>query len=390
GEVPRSVRALDGQPHRAFNSLTGMTSRLLASLDERIARASDPLEDACLRAERASLLARQGHLDLARAELAALHARFDQNPSVVVSAWVSVAEGLVMYFSNLGGLARDKMLRALALSTAAQVCELEALGAAWLAQMDFAHMDLDRMTRNVVLALQRAAPDHHSARSRACLVAAQAYHWAERLDLSLPWYARARQHATSEGDEAMLSALMHNMAWMRAAAARRLSVCGVLDQESVRQAQAGADSVNHFDCLVGTASLSSLVPILRGQVLVLCGRYKEALLVFDEYIPMSVTDGLSRMMCSIFADVAWCRIKTGDTAGARKSALVALESINAETQIDDRAMTHSRLAQVYATLGDSDTADDHRRLGRDDWRVHSQRQLDLVETLNRSLEKNSP
>ena len=47
-----------------------MVSRLLSALETRIARTRDPLQNDCLRAERTTLLARQGRLDEARAELA--------------------------------------------------------------------------------------------------------------------------------------------------------------------------------------------------------------------------------------------------------------------------------------------------------------------------------
>jgi hypothetical protein len=77
-----------------------MTSLLRSALDARIAKTRDPLQNTCQRAERAALLARQGLLDEARAELASIHGRYDGRPNAVVSAWTSLAEGLVIYFEN--------------------------------------------------------------------------------------------------------------------------------------------------------------------------------------------------------------------------------------------------------------------------------------------------
>ena len=93
-----------------------MASQLLASIDARIAAAQDPLDAVCLRAERAGLLARQGDLDEARAELAALHRLHERERHPLVSAWLHLADGLVLHFTNQSAAARDRMLRSLALA----------------------------------------------------------------------------------------------------------------------------------------------------------------------------------------------------------------------------------------------------------------------------------
>ena len=70
-----------------------MVSRLLSALDTRIARTRDPLQNDCLRAERVTLLARQGRLEEARAELARIRARHTAKPNAVLTAWVCLGEG---------------------------------------------------------------------------------------------------------------------------------------------------------------------------------------------------------------------------------------------------------------------------------------------------------
>ena len=119
-----------------------MASPLLASIDARMAATQDPLDAICLRVERAGLLARQGDLDEARAELALLQALHERRRHPLVSAWLHLADGLVLHFTNQSAAARDRMLRSLALSTAIQSRPVQALSAAWLAQIGF------RMTFN--------------------------------------------------------------------------------------------------------------------------------------------------------------------------------------------------------------------------------------------------
>ena len=340
------------------------------------------MEHTCARAERATLLARQGRLDDARAELASIHARYDGRPNAVVSAWTSLAEGLVAFHSDFGASARDKMLRAHALSSAAGDRRVRALSAAWLAHLNYLDDAFEPMVRHLCVAPTEAPPDFASALARACLVTAQSYHWADRFDLARPWYAKARQHATDEGDETLLSALMHNMAWLRATQARRLAVCGVTDREQVLQVLPGAESTEHFDRRVGTASLRSLIPILRTHVLSLLDRHADALQLFDTHWATALAEGLAWMQCGMRAETAWCRLHVGDVVGARRDAHEAREHLAECVQPGDSAAAHGRLAQVLGALGDAAAAAHHRDRAGADWQAHTERQLRLLALLS--------
>ncbi len=358
-----------------------MNSRLLSALDARIKKARDPVENACLRAEKAALLARQGHLDDARAELHDLRARFDSRPHAVVSAWASLAEGLVAYFEDLSASARDKFMRALALSTAVHSVHLRALSAAWLAHIEYVEQDFESMAHHLAIARAEFNSSTNDVRSRASLVTAQAYHAANRLDLALPWYARAREYASQEGDEATLSALMHNMTWLHATHARRIAVSGEAHSVELTQVLLGAESTGNLDTLIGTASLTSLVPMLRAHVLVLLDRHVEALALFEEYIDSSLAEGLSRIQCAVLAEMAWCRMHTGDQARALADAESIEREIGRCRFPDERAAAHGRLGQVYALAADEDSARRHRRCADADWSAHTINQGRLLSLL---------
>lgn len=358
-----------------------MPSRLLQELNARIAKCRDPLQHTCLRAEKAALLARQGQLEQARAELVAIHARYDRQPNALVSAWVSLAEGLIFFYSDFGGQARDKLLRAHALSTAVGDKWVRALSAAWLAHFSYLEQDFNPMANNLSTAFADVPTGGHSALARASLVTAQSYHWAERFDLAKPWYSKARQHAAVEGDETLISALMHNMAWLRVAQARRLATSGMKNPLEVRQILLGADSTEAFDQLVGTASLRSLVPILRAHVLTLLDRHVEALELFDTNLDVALSEGLGRIHCGMLAEIAWCRVSVGDAVGARRDAADAERSATVCVQPDETAAAHGRLAQVFLALENSESANYHRTRAEADWQEHSKQQLELVALL---------
>ena len=102
--------------------MSAMTSRLLARLASRIAATRDPVEAACLRAQRSVYLARQGNRDEAESVVKAIRADFDATPNAAVTAWVSLAEALILFYSHPGPQAMDRLKRAHALSCRPTIC----------------------------------------------------------------------------------------------------------------------------------------------------------------------------------------------------------------------------------------------------------------------------
>jgi hypothetical protein len=365
-----------------------MKSRLLSQLDAAIAAAApQSVQTDCLRAERACLLARQGQLAEARSVVAALQAHYATKAHPAISAWLSLGEGLVSYYSDLNRSARDKMSRACALSAAARETRLHALASAWLSHLDYVDQDFPAMARHVGEAFQSAADDDHGARARASLVVAQAYHFGGRFDSAQPWYARARQHANAEGDEAMLSAVMHNMAGLLTSESWQSVLRGGVDGDVTRRATLGVESTGNFDALVGTASLSALVPLLRAQVSSQQGRWAEAVGLYEAHFSDGLLQGLDRMRAFLGADLAWCRLQLGQTEQALKDALAAEVAAAHDRDADDRAAAHTRLSQVFGQLNRAEAAARHRELAAVDWRVHERDQALAVSLMDKLLTK---
>jgi hypothetical protein len=369
--------------------MTTPPSRLLARLDADIVAERIPLRADLLRAERAAYLARQGQTDEAKTVVATLHQKYHGHPNLEMSAWMSLVEGLVSYFIDMGPAAADKMRRAHALSKAGGLLQLQAHSAAWLAQMDYLRLDLQSMATSLETSLKLADPNNHAARSRACLVVAQAYHTAERLDLALPWYSGAREHANAAGDDATISALMHNMAWIRAANMRNASLTGSSDRGEGEHALMAAESTWTFDKLVGATSLDSYVPLLHAQILVVQGKPLMALKIYEKFLQSGVEQGLSRLQGAFLADQAWCRAQVGQIEAARSDAQAAEVSLAPEGNCDDRAPGFSRLVQVYSLLGDTSAVDRNQDLATKMWQGHRETQAKLVVALRTVAELSS-
>lgn len=362
-------------------------SRLLKQLDAALEAASTQLAADFCRAERACYLARQGRTDEAKSVIIALRRQYGPTPNAAMSAWLSLAEGLEIYFRDLGVGSRDKVMRAFALSTAAGILPLQSLTAAWLAQMDFTGLDVEPMARHVKQALKLAAPKNHSARGRASLVLGQALHFALRFDLALPWYRQAHAHATEQGDDAAISAFMHNMACMRLDNLRQAKLTGLQVKGDVDVSLSGAESTSRFDQLIGVSSFKALNPLLIARVHSLQNRPAEALILYEEHLTIDVDRGFSRMRSDLLSDMAWCRFQLNEREAAISAAFEAEASLDSETQIDDRAATHTRLGWLFAAIGHDEAAKHHQLLATEAWSAFVQLQGKIVELLGTFAEE---
>jgi tetratricopeptide (TPR) repeat protein len=354
--------------------MSTVKSRLLQRLDADIAASADPGQAACLKVQRALLLARHGQMSEARAHLTTLHQQAFQHPHKEVGAWLHFAEGLMSYYTDFSSAAPEKVLHAQALAKAAKLGALEALCAAWLAQLAYVRHDLQAMIGHAAVCDRLAAVDHHAARYRLCTVMGLAHHLTGRVDAAQAWYSKARIHAMADGDEASLSALMYNTAQMRVAQVRRDSLSAGHAGDS--GLLLGVDSIKNYDSAVGGSVRPDLTPILRAQILTVEGDFAEARRLLEEYLPQAMTAGLARLGSSLLADLAWCRVNTGQDAHALQQAKEAEAEVDLDPDcdVDDRAAAHSRLAQVYTALGRLDEAARHQASATASWLEFAEQQ----------------
>lgn len=355
-------------------------SRLLQSLDQGIAKATSPLDGACLRVQRAMLLARHGQLNPAREELTQLHQLAFQHPQPRLSAWLQLAEGLMHYYADFGSSARDKVQRAQAIARAAEVREVDLLATAWLAHLAYVAHDLPELIEQAKACLAAAAPDDHQALARLAIALGLAMHFADRWEQAQAWYAQARLYAQAMGDDATQSALMYNVAEMRTAQMRRESLA--YPTRPRPDLLLGADSVRHYDNAVGGSAMAELTPLLRAQVLAMQGEYAQAAELYEKFLPQTVgRGGLARLGSNLLADLAWCRVNLGQREQALGHAREAELQIDPRCDVDDRAATHSRLAQVYEALGDELVSLTHAQAAQREWAEFSAQQGHWAERL---------
>jgi tetratricopeptide (TPR) repeat protein len=337
-----------------------MGSRLLARLQARIAEARDPVRSACLRAQRAVHLARQGSHDEAQAEVRALRAAFAERPNAEVTAWISLAEAVDSFYRHPGPQALDRLKRAQALARAIGHAELQPLCAAWLAHLEFNANRMESMVQHAAEALRLARPEHHAALARVSLVEADAYHFAGRFDLAKPWYAAVREHALADGDDAMISAMLHNVAALRVNRVYLADAFGEDFSTELRRAQIEAESVEAYDFGIGTLSLQSFVPLIRAQLLSVQRRFSDVLLILDSLLDGKGEDLLARREAQFLAERAWCHANLGIKDRALIDLERAQQCLAASSDADDTAAAYSRVASVSELLGNASGSADAR------------------------------
>jgi tetratricopeptide (TPR) repeat protein len=362
-----------------------MPSRLLARLDAQIAQAQGAVAVACLRLRKATYLARQGRAEEASAIVAAIREAFGKAPNAEVTAWVSLVESLVHFYSNPGPLAMDRLHRAEALSRAIEHPELVPLCAAWLAHMEFNANQMPQMVAHAAQALRLAQPAHHATLARVSLVVADALHFAGRFDLAKPWYAAVRDHALAEGDDAMISAMLHNVATFRTNNVRLMEAFGNPAPDQAAQALMETESTKTFDLGIGTASLTHFVPLLRAQLLTVQGKYAEALPLFEGNLEHASQQGLDRLKLAFYADRAVCNLRLGFVEQARNDISSALASESEACDSDDRAMTHAQISKILGELGDRKRALKHMQIGQVHFRNHAAAQVQLLDQIRLNL-----
>lgn len=333
-----------------------MRSRLLGRLDAQIASEPDAVRQASLRAQRAMHWARQGAHEAVLREVGAIREAFGKRPNAEVTAWISLAEAVNSFYSQPGPQALDRLRRAQALARAIGHVELQALSAAWLAHLEFNASRMEPMIEHAAEALRLAAPEHHAALARASLVVADAYHYAGRFDLAKGWYAAVRQHALADGDDAMISAMLHNVAALRVNKIHLDDVQGKSTADDLQRAEMETDSAESYDIGIGTLSLKSFVPLIRAQLLTTQGRFLEAAHILSAVLDHERPDRLARRESEFLAERAWCYVKLGDSKRALADASTAIRFLAESTDFDDIAATYYRTAAVLEALGKEDEA----------------------------------
>ena len=358
-----------------------MTSRLLTNLENMIACEEDVLMRAQLRAERAAHLARRGGMADAKLELLSIRQVNSVHGNPRISIWTHIAEGVVELTEGRELAAIDRFMRARAVAIAVDALREISVISAWLAYIAYTQNDLHRAVTRINEVSKIGVNADRSALGRSRLLIGQAFHFAGEYDVARPWYAAARDIAVESGDDGLTSALLFNIASLHVYNYRQYILRGQSATVPLDFLALTTESVRNYDKLIGIASLKSYERALVASLHLFHGRYREALVVFGEFVAISEGEGLGRMTSLYTAEMAYCAVILGDNSLAAKLASEAEVAITEAVHVEDRAATRSRLAQIYGALGDMDSTSQQIAIAEMEWSKHESFQREVLKGL---------
>ena len=322
-----------------------MTSRLLSTLRAEANAASDKIAWARTVCRMASHLARQGDEQNSAAVISSVRVEFKDNLHPEVACWLMLAEGIVHFCQLRPKEANDRIRRAVAISRAIGIDRAIPACTAWMAHLNFNEGNFDGMLENLRIALKTAGFDDHQAGGRAALVMADAFHFAGDFAMARPWYERCRLHAAAEGDETTMNAMLHNVAAFRASNIRLLDAFGEVELAESRRATIQAQSAYTYDAMLGGETFKLLLPLLRGQLLVVERKYVEAIAIFRK---INFAELHSRLTPILQIDISWSLSNLNNITEATNLLNHAISIFPLIVDFDDKAYFCSRAAQTAA------------------------------------------
>lgn len=359
-----------------------MNSNFLKALEANIA-GSVGEERVSKRAERAGYLARSGYLEEARQEIDIIRREFPMAGGRT-SALLNLAEGLCHYYKDVNPVAADRFARARAIAHVDGQADLEGQALSWLGLIHYGAYRFDDMCRCIDECIETLGCMDAIALARTSLNIAMSMHLANRFDMAMPWYRRTHLFAVELHDEAMISAMLHNMAALWLSNCRNSQLGGPHTSDQSRQALTGALSSFNFDGLVGLSALGVLTPLLDAQISSLSEDYERAVSLYDKCCEDFDVDSLHNWSSWMLADREWCRVALGCSENPNEVFELIHGSVGSVHQVDERAATLSRLAAGWRLLGSEARSRECEEQAQMCWREFSELQVNILDRVTTS------
>ena len=328
--------------------------------------------------------ARHGMMKEAMKAISVVRDHFGKEVPQEITSWLLLAEGVIHYFKVQTREAYERISQAYSLAVESKSEIVLPICAAWLANIEYYDCAYDSMAIHLEEAIRLAKPDDHQAHARAALTLADAYHVAGEYELARPWYFKARNRAADDGDTATLSAMLLNVAAVRASNVRIADTFGFESTKEANRAALEAASSRHYDHAIDTLGLDFLAKMLRGVIFTIQKKYPEAIEIFSEVD----TSKLQKQMHSpYYVDIAWCYINQQNADEAGMYFRLAEKTLSDIAEADDLAYTLSRLSQISKIQGQPEEAAKYKEQADVALKSHRLFQAQMLLRLNSIFKK---
>jgi tetratricopeptide (TPR) repeat protein len=361
------------------------SSRSIQTLDNAILACENSAKRLVLFAKKAGLLARFSCLDEAKKlviELRSENPDFDPQ----LSAWIMFAEGMILHYETLDNAkSKDKFNRAFLVSQMAGDRELAGASAAWLAHCALIAGNMREVVSHISTAFKWSDEDSSEARGRASMVLADSLNWAGLPELARNWYREARKHAVRDGDIALQNVVLYNSATFGVSHITLSDCLSEVRAEDCKRTAMEVASAANLNAALSIESLSSLIPIMQAELLIVQRKWNDAASLLDKNIEIFVKEGQVRLLPRILAQRAWARANLGDNTGAMDDIGSAAERGASCTDLDDKVVMHSRISAAAGILNEEALKNTHSSIAAACLQDFERQQAELQEVLRNLL-----
>lgn len=288
-----------------------MVENSLTSIESLVASASDP----DLRAEHMCRLgiglAQIGRIDEAYQVLEQLRSYLSSRYVLRVIIRTMILEAIIPYYQDLIDHS-DRLRRAHALASAAQIEDLRAEASVWLAHLNFNFNDFDNFESNLKDALDRFVYLDYSHRTRLSLVIADGLQFLGRRELAAEWYGVARNISRHVHDHGLMVAIEFNRVAMGLSHIRVQRALGrVKGSEDERNWLLELGSVRNLHHGFGSQALLEVLDLCDAHAMEMQERYLDAA---ETLMRVRDSGGLHRCGVSerlVNLEIMWCEVNAG-------------------------------------------------------------------------------
>jgi tetratricopeptide (TPR) repeat protein len=330
-------------------------SKLLASLDEAIARSTDEASRGELQARKAGYLARLGSFDEAQKLVGELKAQFRAGQSPRVSIWIMLAEGLLHTFRDMSDEGADRIMRANVLAGAARDRHLIAATSAWRAHMQSERSEFRGMVRSLDDAFANSDSDDHEVLARLYMTLANARMSIGDRNVANELFMYSRHHALECGDQATIDAIMYNKAAFSLAWLRACHCLGESNDELLRQLRRELVSAKTYQNLVGVSALSNFVHLWEARLLGLSGEFEAAVEALRAVRSMQPFARYNFHESLVDLEIGLCLVKQGKLDAAAAQVATAIGADLSGLHDDEKlvaAWVRSKILEAMPEMGD--------------------------------------
>lgn len=361
------------------------SSRSIEALDNKILQCRDPAKKLLLFAKKAGRLARFSCLPEACMMVKNLRAKnTDFNPQL--SGWILLAEGLIEHFEWLNNAkSKDKFTRAFLVGQMVDDHELASVAAAWMSHCELVSGQVREAAEHIVSAFHWSDETGSEARGRASMVIGDTFNWAGQTEQARNWYRLARGHAIRDGDIAMQNVMLFNAATFGVANLTLQDCFAAVAPDSLKRVEMDAASATNLNSALGIQSLSSLIPIMQAELLIIKRQWGEAIDLIYINTETAATEGQNRLLPKLLAQRAWCHANLGEFEYSIQYAAMSEDSASDCKDLDDLTVLHARLSSVGRLVNNPVMENNNNLIALEYARKFKNQQYEILEILRNTL-----